>query len=187
MRKQSRLVVVIGAVMAISSMGAFAQGQGSVEAEVFTKRYFTDSSHDMQNGNLVGASASYFITDNISTGISYGEYHHIKSDNAFADGRKKKVNGEQYTLDGTYSFGEAGSALRPYVTAGIGHQSLSNLPERTGRNHTTFLSVGAGAKYYLTENIYAKAGIDGIHGLDSNQSEWMAGAGVGYNFGKIGK
>lgn len=187
MKKNNRLVLVIGAALAISSMGAFAQGSQSVEAEVFTKRYFTDSSHNMDNGNLVGASASYFINDNISAGLSYGEYHHISSDNTFANGRHKKVNGEQYTIDGTYSFGDSSSALRPYVTAGLGHQSLSNLPDRTGRNHTTFASIGAGAKYYITDQIYAKAGIDGIHGIDSHQSEWMAGAGVGYNFGAVGK
>src|SRR5690606_12849002 len=36
---------------------------------------------------------------------------------------------------------------------------------------------------YFTENLFARAGVDGIYNIDQGDSEWMAGVGVGLNFG----
>src|SRR5699024_11684384 len=79
-------------------------------------------------------------------------------------------------------FGAPGVGLRPYLSAGMGHQSLTQKP-RSGRDRTTFANIGAGAKYYFTENLFAKASVDGVHGFDNHQSEWMAGFAVGVYFG----
>ena len=185
MKLKSTLGLAIGSLLAASSFGAFAQGQGAVEAEAFAKRYFTDSVRDMSNGNLFGGSVSYFLTEDVSLGLSYGEYHDIRSDDRQAGGTRgrKNVKGNLSSLDATYHFGTPGVGLRPFVSAGVGHQSLSNLDPRTGRDRTTFGNVGAGAKYYFTENVFAKASVDGMYGFDNNQAEWMAGVGFGVNFG----
>lgn len=183
MKLKSTLGLAIGSLLAASSFGAFAQGQGAVEAEAFAKRYFTDSVRDMSNGNLFGGSVSYFLTEDVSLGLSYGEYHDIRSDDRQGLNGRKNVKGSLSSLDATYHFGTPGVGLRPFVSAGVGHQSLSNLAPRTGRDHTTFGNVGAGAKYYFTENVFAKASVDGMYGFDNNQAEWMAGVGFGVNFG----
>lgn len=183
MKLKSTLGLAIGSLLAASSFGAFAQGQGAVEAEAFAKRYFTDSVRDMSNGNLFGGSVSYFLTEDVSLGLSYGEYHDIRSDDRQGLNGRKNVKGNLSSLDATYHFGTPGVGLRPFVSAGVGHQSLSNLAPRTGRDHTTFGNVGAGAKYYFTENVFAKASVDGMYGFDNNQAEWMAGVGFGVNFG----
>ncbi len=185
MKLKSTLGLAIGSLLAASSLGVFAQGQGAVEAEAFAKRYFTDSVRDMSNGNLFGGSVSYFLTEDVSLGLSYGEYHDIRSDDRqdFGARGRKNVKGNLSSLDATYHFGTPGVGLRPFVSAGVGHQSLSNLTPRTGRDHTTFGNVGAGAKYYFTENVFAKASVDGMYGFDNNQAEWMAGVGFGVNFG----
>ncbi len=185
MKLKSTLGLAIGSLLAASSFGAFAQGQGAVEAEAFAKRYFTDSVRDMSNGNLFGGSVSYFLTEDVSLGLSYGEYHDIRSDDRqdFGARGRKNVKGNLSSLDATYHFGTPGVGLRPFVSAGVGHQSLSNLDPRTGRDRTTFGNVGAGAKYYFTENVFAKASVDGLYGFDNNQAEWMAGVGFGVNFG----
>ena len=183
MKLKSTLGLAIGSLLAASSFGAFAQGQGAVEAEAFAKRYFTDSVRDMSNGNLFGGSVSYFLTEDVSLGLSYGEYHDIRSDDRQGLNGRKNVKGNLSSLDATYHFGTPGVGLRPFVSAGVGHQSLSNLTPRTGRDHTTFGNVGAGAKYYFTENVFAKASVDGMYGFDNNQAEWMAGVGFGVNFG----
>ncbi len=185
MKLKSTLGLAIGSLLAASSFGAFAQGQGAVEAEAFAKRYFTDSVRDMSNGNLFGGSVSYFLTEDVSLGLSYGEYHDIRSDDRqdFGARGRKNVKGNLSSLDATYHFGTPGVGLRPFVSAGVGHQSLSNLTPRSGRDHTTFGNVGAGAKYYFTENVFAKASVDGMYGFDNNQAEWMAGVGFGVNFG----
>lgn len=180
MKLKSTLGLAIGSLLAASSFGVFAQGQGAVEAEVFAKRYFTDSYRDMDNGNLFGGSVGYFLTDDVSLNLSYGEYHDIRSTNNTGN---KNVKGSLSSLDAVYHFGTPGIGLRPYLSAGMGHQSISNVGDRTGRDRTTFANIGAGAKYYITENLFAKAGVDGVHGFDNHQSEWMAGVGVGLNFG----
>src|SRR5690554_5133901 len=187
MKLKNTLGVAIASVLAFGAQSVLAQGQGAVEAGVFAKRYFTDSMHNMDNGNLYGGSVGYFLTDDVSLGLSYGEYHHIESKDKVLNNSRKKVNGSLASIDATYHFGDVGSALRPYLSAGFGHQSLSNLPARTGRDRTTMANIGAGAKYYFAENFFVRAGVDGMHGLDHNQSEWMAGMGVGLNFGGASK
>lgn len=185
MKLKSTLGLAIGSLLAASSFGVFAQGQGAVETEVFAKRYFTDSARDMTNGNLLGGSVGYFLTDDVSLGLSYGEYHDIRSDDRQDGGLRgrKNVKGNLTSLDATYHFGTPGTGLRPFVSAGVGHQSISNLDPHSGRDHTTFGNVGVGAKLYFTENVFAKASVDGLYGFDTHQSEWMAGVGVGVNFG----
>lgn len=186
MKLKSTLGLAIGSLLAVSSFGVFAQGQGAVEAEVFAKRYFTDSYRDMDNGNLYGGSVGYFLTDDVSLNLSYGEYKSLNHD-SYIDGngdynKSKKARGSLTALDAVYHFGTPGVGLRPYVSAGMGHQSLTQKP-RSGRDRTTFANIGAGAKYYFTENLFAKASVDGVHGFDNHQSEWMAGLAVGVNFG----
>ncbi|NLZ78660.1 MAG: OmpA family protein [Gammaproteobacteria bacterium] len=190
MKLKSTLGLAIGSVLAVSSLSVFAQGQGAVEAEAFAKHYFTDSVRDMENGNLFGGSVGYFLTDDVSLNLSYGEYHDMRSndrqDAMGGIGGRKNIKGSLSSLDAAYHFGTPGVGLRPYVSAGMGHQSISNFGDRSGRDRTTFANIGAGAKYYFTENVFAKASVDGMHGFDNHQSEWMAGVGVGVNFGGRG-
>lgn len=194
MKLKNTLGFAVAAALAAGSVNAFAQGQGAVEAEAFAKRYFTDSNRKMDNGNLYGGSVSYFLTEAVSLGLSYGEYHRLDSDDKLASegNKRKKINGSLATLDATYHFRSATDALRPYLSAGVGHQSLSNIQgvssvSGKGRDRTTMALIGAGAKYYFGENFFVRAGVDGMHGLDNNQSEWMAGLGIGLNFGGSAK
>ncbi|SDH79100.1 OmpA family protein [Pseudomonas panipatensis] len=185
MKLKNTLGVVIGSLIAASAVNAFAQGQNSVEVEAFGKRYFTDSARDMKNGDLYGASVGYFLTDDVELALSYGEYHDIRG--TYETGNKK-VHGNLTSLDAIYHFGTPGVGLRPYVSAGIGHQSLTNIHDDNGsRQNLTLANIGAGLKYYFTDNFYAKASLDGQYGLEKrdngHQGEWMAGVGVGMNFG----
>ncbi|WP_421684352.1 OmpA family protein [Stutzerimonas urumqiensis] len=182
MELKNTLGVVIGSVIAASSFSAFAQGQGAVEIEAFGKQYYTDSSRNIEDeGELYGAGVSYFLTDDVSLGLSYGEYHDLTSDEAGAGGHKD-IKGNLTSLDAVYHFGQPGVGLRPYVSAGVAHQSIGQAA-RSGRDHSTFANVGTGVKYYVTENLFAKASVDGMYNIDANEAEWMAGVGVGLNFG----
>lgn len=184
MKLKNTLGVVIGSMVAATSLSALAQGQGAVEVEAFGKHYFTDSSRDVQrDGELYGAGASYFLTDDVSLGLSYGEYHDLTSkDPVGADGSHKNIKGSLTSLDAAYHFGAPGVGLRPYVSAGVAHQSIGQAT-RGGRDSSTFANVGTGLKYYFTENFFAKASVDGMYNIDADEAEWMAGVGVGLNFG----
>ncbi|TDQ40224.1 OmpA family protein [Thiopseudomonas denitrificans] len=194
MKLKNTLGIAVAAVLAAGSVNAFAQGQGAVEVEATAKRYFTDSARKMDNGNLYGGSVSYFLTEAVSLGLSYGEYHSLDSKDKLASegNKRKKINGSLASLDATYHFRSAENALRPYLSAGIGHQSLSNIEgaysrSGNGRDRTTMALIGAGAKYYFADNFFVRAGVDGMHGFDNHQSEWMAGLGIGLNFGGAAK
>ena len=184
MKLKNTLGVVIGSMVAATSLSALAQGQGAVEVEAFGKHYFTDSSRDVQrDGELYGAGVSYFLTDDVSLGLSYGEYHDLTSkDPVGVDGSHKNIKGSLTSLDAAYHFGAPGVGLRPYVSAGVAHQSIGQA-DRGGRDRSTFANVGTGLKYYFTENFFAKASVDGMYNIDADEAEWMAGVGVGLNFG----
>lgn len=183
MKLKNTLGVAIGSLIAATSFSALAQGQGAVEVEAFGKHYFTDSSRDVQrDGELYGAGISYFLTEDVSLGLSYGEYHDLTSQDPLGAGGHKNIKGSLTSLDATYHFGQPGVGLRPYVSAGAAHQSIGQA-DRGGRDSSTFANVGTGLKYYFTENFFAKASVDGMYNIDANEGEWMAGLGVGMNFG----
>ncbi len=176
--------LVLGSLAAAVSFNALAQGQGAVEVEAFGKRYMTDSSSDLSNGNLLGGSLGYYLTDDVELTLSYGEYHDIRSENGTGN---KNIKGNLAGLDATYHFGQPGTGLRPYISAGFAHQNISNVPPRTGRDHSTFANVGTGLKYFFSENVFASAGLDGHYNIDANHAEWSAGFGLGANFGGASK
>ena len=183
MKLKNTLGVVIGSIVAATSFGAMAQGQGAVEVEAFGKHYFTDSSRDVQrDGELYGAGVSYFLTDDVSLGLSYGEYHDLTSKEPVDNGSHKNIKGSLTSLDAVYHFGAPGVGLRPYVSAGAAHQSIGQA-NRSGRDSSTFANVGTGVKFYFSENFFAKASVDGMYNIDADEAEWMAGVGVGLNLG----
>ena len=184
MKLKSTLGLVIGSLVAMSSMPVLAQGQGAVEMDVFAKRYFSDSSRDITNGNLYGGSLGYFLTEDLSLSLNHGVFKSLESNDTLAgESDKEKVNGHQTGLEAVYHWGTPGPrALRPYVSTGFAHQELDNTYTR-GEDRTTLYTLGAGVKYYLSENVMLKTGVDVLHGLDNGQTEWMAGVGLGINLG----
>ncbi|MEO4049282.1 OmpA family protein [Pseudomonas sp. CAU 1711] len=187
MKLKNTLGLVIGSLVAATSLNVLAQGQGAVEMDAFGKRYFTDSSRDLENGNLYGASVGYYLTDDVALALSYGEYHDMNSEDSFGADGHKDIKGNLAALDAIYHFGTPGVGLRPFVSAGFAHQNISNIPARTGRDHSTFANLGTGLKYYFTENFFAKASLDAAYNIDANETEWLAGVGLGMNFGGASK
>jgi OmpA-OmpF porin, OOP family len=190
MKPVNTMRLVIGAVIATASLGVMAQGQGSFEAEAFANHLWTDSSRDISNGNLYGGSFGYFLTDKVTMSLVYGEYQSLESDERFPDGiggsSRKDIKGSQAGLRSAYHFGELGDALRPYISTTFAHESIGQA-DRGGRDRTTLINLGSGLKYVFNEHIYARAGFEVIYGLDSGQTELMAGAGVGVNYGGAGR
>ncbi|VXC99734.1 Outer membrane porin F [Pseudomonas sp. 8Z] len=181
MKVKNTLGVVIGSLVAATSFGALAQGQGAVEVEGFVNRYFADSQRDFAHdeGNLFGGSIGYYLTDDVELALSYGEYHDLRGEGSAGS---KNIKGNLTDLKAIYHFGQPGVGLRPYVSAGFGHQSIGDANDG-GRNSSTLAIAGAGAKYYFTENFYARTGVEALYNIDQGDTEWQAGVGVGLNFG----
>ncbi|MCL4136018.1 UNVERIFIED_CONTAM: hypothetical protein GTU68_002577 [Idotea baltica] len=183
MKLKNTLGIVISSLIAVSSMSVLAQGQNAVESEVFVKHYFPDNDRNLTEGELYGISFGYFVTDDVEIALSYGEYHDMYS--SFKNNKvddDKDIKGSLSSLDAIYHFGEPGPGLRPYVSGGFSHQSASNV-DAGGRNNSTYAQVGAGAKYYIGEHFYTRAGIDVMYNFDEADNEFMAGVGIGLNFG----
>ena len=177
MKLKNTLGVVIGSLLATSSLSALAQGQGAVEVEGFAKKEIFDSARDFKNnGNLFGGSVGYYLTDDVELRLGYDEVHNARGE----DGRN--IKGANTALDALYHFNNAGDALRPYVSAGFSDQSIGQ-SGRNGRNGSTFANVGGGAKYFITENLYARAGVEAQYNIDQGDTEWAPSVGIGMNFG----
>ncbi|KPA99342.1 OmpA family protein [Pseudomonas asplenii] len=185
MKLKNTLGIAVGTLVAATSFGALAQGQGAVEGELFYKKQYNDSVKHVEDGYNPGASLGYFITDDVSVNLTYDKTNHTRSNDGTGN---QKLGGDKFGLKGQYHFGTVGDAIRPYVEGGVAHGSLTNVAAdgHTGRDQSTFLTTGAGAKWYITDNLYARAGVEADYKLDNGKWDYAALVGLGVNFGGSG-
>ncbi|MBD9456947.1 OmpA family protein [Pseudomonas sp. PDM05] len=183
MKLKNTLGLAIGTLIAASSFGALAQGQGAVEGELFYKKQFNDSVKHIEDGFNPGARIGYFLTDDLSLNLSYDKTNHTRSNDGTGN---QKIKGDTGSLVAQYHFGQAGvDSLRPYVEGGFGHQSRGNVKAdgHSGRDQSTLAIVGTGVKYYFTDNLYARAGVEADYAMDNGKWDYSALVGLGVNFG----
>ncbi|MFC6297240.1 OmpA family protein [Pseudomonas sp. CCM 7893] len=183
MKLKNTLGLAIGSLIAATSFGVLAQGQGAVEGELFYKKQYNDSVKNIEDGFNPGARIGYFLTDDLELNLSYDKTNHTRSNNGTGN---QKIGGDTGSLVATYHFGQAGvDSLRPYVEGGFGHQSRGNVKAdgHSGRDQSTLAIAGAGVKYYFTNNLYARAGVEADYALDNGKWDYAALVGLGVNFG----
>lgn len=183
MKLKNTLGLAIGSLIAATSFGVLAQGQGAVEGELFYKKQYNDSVKHIEDGFNPGARIGYFLTDDLSLNLSYDKTNHTRSNDGTGS---QKIKGDTSSLVAQYHFGQAGvDSLRPYVEGGVGHQSRGNVRAdgHSGRDQTTQLIAGTGVKYYFTNNLYARAGVEADYALDNGKWDYSALVGLGVNFG----
>ncbi|ERO61345.1 OmpA family protein, partial [Pseudomonas piscis] len=183
MKLKNTLGIAIGSIVAVTSFGVLAQGQGAVEGELFYKKQYNDSVKHIEDGFNPGARIGYFLTDDLSLDLSYDKTNHTRSNDGTGN---QKIKGDTASLLATYHFGQAGvDSLRPYVSGGFGHQSRSSVEAdgHSGRDKTTQAIIGTGVKYYFTDNLFARAGVEADYGMDNGKWDYAALVGLGVNFG----
>jgi len=183
MKLKNTLGLAIGSLIAATSFGALAQGQGAVEGEAFWGKTWNHSVDDYQNGRTPGVSIGYFLTDDVSVNLTYRKDDYTRSSGATGN---QEINGDHFGLKSQYHFGQAGvDSLRPYVEGGFGHQSRTNVQAdgHSGRDQSTLAIAGAGVKYYFTDNLFARAGVEADYALDNGKWDYSALVGLGVNFG----
>ncbi len=183
MKLKNTLGVAIGSLIAATSFGALAQGQGAVEGELFYKKQWNDSVKHIEPGFNPGGRIGYFLTDDLELNLSYDKTNHTRSEDGTGN---QKIKGDTGSLTAQYHFGQAGvDSLRPYVEGGFGHQSRTNVQAdgHSGRDQSTLAIAGAGVKYYFTNNLYARAGVEADYALDNGKWDYSALVGLGVNFG----
>ncbi|BFT64705.1 OmpA family protein [Pseudomonas moorei] len=182
MKLKNTLGLAIGTLIAATSFGALAQGQGAVEGELNYGKKYNDSVKNVEDGYTPGASIGYFLTDDVSLNATYNNDDYTRSNNGTGH---QKIEGDQFGLNAQYHFNNAGDALRPYVQGGVKHGSMTNVAAdgHTGRDQSTFLTAGGGVKYYFLENVYARAGVEADYKLDNGKWDYIPSVGLGVNFG----
>jgi OOP family OmpA-OmpF porin len=182
MKLKNTLGIAIGSIVALTSFGVLAQGQGAVEGELFYQKHFNRSVNDVEDGYNPGASIGYFLTDDVEVILGYDKTNYTRSNN---NTDWQKIRGDEASLTGMYHFGTVGDAIRPYVSGGFAHQSLTNVQAdgHSGRDQSTFATIGGGAKWYITDNLYARAGVDASYKLDNGKWDYAPTIGLGVNFG----
>jgi OOP family OmpA-OmpF porin len=185
MKLKNTLGIAIGSFVAATSFGALAQGQGAVEGELFYKKQYNDSVKHVEDGYNPGASIGYFLTDDVSLNLTYDKTNHTRSNDGTGH---QKIKGDNFGLNAQYHFGTVGDALRPYVSGGVAHKSMTNViaDGHSGRDQSTFLTAGAGVKYYFTDNLFARAGVEADYKLDNGKWDYAPTVGLGVNFGGSG-
>ncbi|AMB88013.1 porin [Pseudomonas agarici] len=185
MKLKNTLGIAVGTLVAATSFGVLAQGQGAVEGELFYGKKYNDSVNHVEDGYQPGASIGYFLTDDVSVNLTYGKDNHTRSNDGTGN---QKIRGDQFGLNSQYHFGSVGDAIRPYVQGGVKYGTLTNVAAtgHTGRDQSTFLTAGAGAKWYITDNLYARAGVEADYKLDNGQWDYIPSIGLGVNFGGSG-
>ncbi|UVH50403.1 OmpA family protein [Pseudomonas sp. CBSPBW29] len=183
MKLKNTLGLAIGSLIAATSFGVLAQGQGAVEGELFYKKQYNDSVKHIEDGFNPGARIGYFLTDDLSLNLSYDKTNHTRSNDGTGN---QKIKGDTGSVTAQYHFGQAGvDSLRPYVEGGFGHQSRTNVQAdgHSGRDQSTLAIAGAGVKYYFTNNLYARAGVEADYAIDNGKWDYSALVGLGVNFG----
>jgi len=185
MKLKNTLGLAIGSLIAATSFGALAQGQGAVEGEAFWGKTWNHSVDSYQNGRTPGVSIGYFLTDDVSVNLTYRKDEYTRSD---ADTGNQRIKGDHFGLKSQYHFGQVGDMFRPSVEGGVSHGSMSNVVAdgHTGRDGSTYLTTGAGVKMYITDNLYARAGGEADYKLDNGRWDYQALIGLGVNFGGSG-
>ncbi|MBK5345093.1 OmpA family protein [Pseudomonas sp. TH49] len=186
MKLKNTLGLAIGSLIAATSFGALAQGQGAVEGEINYKKQYNDSVDHVEDGFNPGAKIGYFLTDDVSINFGWDRNNHTRSNDGTGS---QKLRGDNFGLTAQYHFNNAGDALRPYVEGGVKHGTLTNVADdgHTGRDQSTFLTAGAGVKYYFAENFFARAGVEADYKLDNGRWDYAPSVGLGVNFGGGGK
>src|SRR5450830_894006 len=185
MKLKNTLGLAIGSLIAATSFGALAQGQGAVEGELTYGKTWNHSVDDYQNGRTNAASIGYFLTDDVEVLLQYGTDKYTRSS---TDTGNQNINGDHFALKSQYHFGTVGDAIRPYVEGGVAHGSMTNVAAdgHTGRDQSSYLTAGAGAKWYITDNLYTRAGVEADYKMDNGRWDYQALVGLGVNFGGSG-
>lgn len=85
-------------------------------------------------------------------------------------------------IDALYHFNGDGSWV-PFLSTGVGSTSYNN---GSLNQRSEFLSVGAGLKWYITENFMWRSDIRAQVHVNASTTDWSLGTGLGYQFGGTG-
>ncbi|MDI2594794.1 OmpA family protein [Pseudomonas sp. N3-W] len=182
MKLKNTLGLAIGSLIAATSFGALAQGQGAVEGELFYQKQYNDSVKHVEDGFNPGASIGYFLTDDVSINAKWDRNNYTRSNDGTGS---QKLRGDNFGLNAQYHFNNAGDMFRPYVEGGVKYGTLTNVAAdgHSGRDQSTYLTAGGGAKLYFAENFFVRAGVEADYKLDNGKWNYMPVVGVGVNFG----
>ncbi|WP_086932960.1 OmpA family protein [Agarilytica rhodophyticola] len=163
-------------------MGAPLSSYGQDNVSGFTVspmvgRYFPAGNRALDDSTFVSLGLGYEFENNWAVEASY-----LTSEPEI-NGTSQEVDFDMLRLDGLYHFSDGN--YRPYVVFGVGESEydLNGLADVDD----TIANVGVGIKYALNQYFGLRADVRLSHGMDSGESDYLAGIGAIFKFGQGAK
>ena len=161
-------------VLTLSLGTAFAEGEGSgfTISPMVGKAFFAKN-RSLENEQFTSIAFGYEFDDKWAAELAYLTLEPEVEDSVL------EVDIDHYRLDGLYHLAQG--KLRPYVVAGLGESELEL--NSAIKEHDTFANLGVGVKYALSSFFFLRSDVRLVQGLDSGESDYLAGVGALFKFG----
>lgn len=138
--------------------------------------YSFDSELLLDDKSFPAIGLEYRMTDSIALELNYlkGEATDFRNDLI-------EFDVEQIRLDGNYYF-FPNRKFQPYVSGGLGMLTLA-LSEKEINNEDAIADVGAGVRYFFTQNFSLRSDLRAINNLDTGYTDGMLNLGLNFMFG----
>lgn len=136
-------------------------------------RYFPAGNRGLDDSSFVSLGLGYDFERDWSIEASY-----LTSEPEMS-GTAQEVDFDILRLDALYHFSNGN--YRPYVVFGVGESEYDF--NGLGEVDDTIANVGVGIKYALNQYFALRADVRLSHGMDSGESDYLAGVGAIFKFG----
>ncbi len=172
---------LLAAAIAAQSHAETTAGAVFVNPAINYTVYDADDSLDNDYGWQLGAE--YMVTDDVGVELFFSK----ANPDVNADGESGDADDKRWGVNALYYF-ETGTALEPYVLAGIANQEYDfSVSDEDGswsqEDDSTVAQLGGGLRYFFTDNFSVRTDVRAVNSLDEEDTHAQATFGFSYNFG----
>ncbi len=175
-RVRGRFIV---AVLCIISTSMYA---AKVEViPIVSKAYNADKDSLKDSKTLYGIRGNIFLNEDVAVGASL----EVSEDNKMSDGGLTDIN--RGAINITYE-PNSDKKIHPYAIVGVGGEKVNRVSNpRTNDDSQAFVTVGAGLKFGLNENVDIVTEARWLRKLENNDNDIIATVGLGAKMGESKK
>jgi OmpA-OmpF porin, OOP family len=179
----SKIIAAVFILLLAASAASAENRAGAVTFSPFYGKYMVDKHADYDDNTMYGAGIGYNFTQSIAAELSYGRVNTHRLDEDYT---RQEGSLDIYRLEGLYHFFPE-CRFVPFLAAGAGLYSMSDVPLGEGRDNDFALDYGAGFKYFLIPDVALRADIRQYLNFKGNDemydSNWFYTAGLTFLFG----
>jgi len=151
---------------------SLADEQSGFTVSPMVGKYLPAKNRNLDDGNFLSLGLGYQFDSHWAMEASF------LSGSSDIGGTSQDADLDLLRLDALYYFGE--SQLRPYLVGGLGEGEFSS---DFGDADDTFANFGVGLHYAVNKVFALRSDFRLLHGMDSGESDYLAGIGAIFTFG----